>query len=294
MPGFQIQKKAPSKINLFLRITGKRKDGYHEIETIFLPLDKPSDKITVKSSDNEGIFVSSSDANLPTGSSNICYRACLEYSKITNIAPNWEIFIEKNIPVAGGMAGGSTDAATVLSILQEKYHALGEDRLKEIAKKLGADVTFFLDPGPSLGLGIGENLEKVDLKDGLSIVIAVPLFPISAAWAYKHLSKNNNSNLPKLGELLKAMKTGDWEALGNSIYNELSTALYKKFPILTMIRNDLIKFGAINAEISGSGSTMFAICKNEHSANTLIAKMNNTYSTSIKCFKPSIYHTINE
>jgi 4-diphosphocytidyl-2-C-methyl-D-erythritol kinase len=284
-----MQLKTPSKINLYLRIVGKLPNGYNEIETVFVPLPNIYDviKIDLTKSQNlvsNKITISSTHPDVPLNENNLCYKAAELYSSAANIQINCNIDIEKTIPIAAGMGGGSSDAAAVLLLLNKQYKSLDKNQLKEIALKLGADVPYFLNPTPALGKGVGENLETIDLAKGLYFVILAPLFPVSAAWAYKNFKKNNNTdNIVVVENLLTEMKNGNWNSLSKLIYNDLAKSLYDKFPILSMLKDEMLNLGALNAEITGSGPTLFAICSNKLHAEEITKKITEKYSSSFYC-----------
>ena len=272
--------RTPSKINIFLKIKRKLSNGYHELENIFLPLKDIYDLIKITFHSKRGIEITSNNTSIPLTKDNLCYKAAELFYQETGIEPEWEIFIEKNIPIAAGMGGGSSDAAAVLLLLQKHYsNILPKDQLSKLALKLGADVPFFLNPIPSLGKGVGEKLEEIKIASGLYIVIAAPNFPVSAAWAYKNYIPNKKQ--AKLNDTLLLLKAGNWDKLENTIYNDLAPALYKKFPVLKILRKELLKSGALYAEITGSGPTIFGITDNEEKAKKIATKFKDKYSNVI-------------
>ena len=182
-------RKAPAKINLFLHITGKRADGYHTIQTIFLPLSKVADIITISATSETGIFITSDSTELPLDESNICYKAAEGFAKLAEIEPNWRIYIQKHIPIAAGLGGGSSDAAAVLKILNDNLKQVDQLKLHQLATELGADVPFFLNPVPSIATGIGDELQPIPMNMKLNLLLINPQFPISAKWGYQRFSE---------------------------------------------------------------------------------------------------------
>jgi 4-diphosphocytidyl-2-C-methyl-D-erythritol kinase len=273
----------PSKINIFLSIKGRTPNGYHEIETVFLPLHDIFDKITINFNVNRGIHLTSPNDSIPLNFDNLCYKAAEAYAKEIGITPTLNINIEKNIPIAAGMGGGSSDAAAVLLLLQKHYdNILSEKQLHAIALQLGADVPYFLKPVPALGKGVGEKLTPIPIASGLYIIILAPQFPVSAAWAYKNYRKTCSSNKKHdVEELLDCIKIGDWKKLGTLMHNDLASALYKKFPALRIFKESLLDAGAINAEITGSGPTLFGITDSKRNAQKIRSKISEKYSNSI-------------
>lgn len=267
---------ALSKINLFLKITGKRPNGYHDLETLFLPLKNPVDVISVADAETEGIRIISDDLEIPRNAENICWQAAERYAAKAGLKPQWDIKIFKEIPIAAGMGGGSSDAATVLDLLNKKYLCLSEDELKQLALETGADVPFFLNPEPSIAKGVGEKLTPVDLKnaaDEIPLLIAAPGFPVSARWSYVHADWQDTKT-PEGGidALINALKTGDWEKCGQLVHNDLGLAVMQKFPLLQMLKETLTASNACRVEVTGSGPTLFAIFRTK--ADALEASLN--------------------
>ena len=272
----------PSKVNIFLSIKNKMSNGYHEIETIFLPLHDINDKIIICFDSKNGIHITSDNESIPLSSANLCYKAAEAYAHESKITPSWNINIEKNIPIAAGMGGGSSDAAAVLVLLQ-KYHnnILSKKQLNSIALKLGADVPYFLNPVPAIGKGVGEKLKPIPIASGLYIVILAPQFPVTAAWAYKNYTPANYKTDPNT--VIECLTSGDWEKLGTLMYNDLAEALYKKFPVLKIFKENLLEAGVINAEITGSGPTLFGITDSKKSALKIVNSINSKYFDSLTC-----------
>jgi 4-diphosphocytidyl-2-C-methyl-D-erythritol kinase len=276
----------PSKINLFLKVTERCEDSYHHIETLFMPLDNPADNIRIDFDSAPEISINCNTPGVPCNQSNICWKAADVYARKYNIAPSWNIYIEKNIPVAAGMGGGSSDAAAVLRILNDYYQKAGNKELAAIALKCGADVPFFLNPRPALASGRGEVFSYPELEfKKIPLLLVNPGFPISAAWAYQNLSTENIGELPDnfTGKFLDALEKRDLKALAGMVRNDLAIAAYKKFPVLSILKQELTGSGAVVAEITGSGPTLFAlfdkasecretadILKNKHPRMTVI------------------------
>jgi 4-diphosphocytidyl-2-C-methyl-D-erythritol kinase len=263
---------APSKINLFLKVTGRRPDGYHTLHTLFMPVAKPADDITIELDAESGISISCDHPFVPTDSRNICYKAAELYAQKAEVAPNWAISICKQIPVAAGMGGGSGNAAAVLSGLNKFYKKLSPEEISELALQCGADVPFFLNPRPAIASGVGEifNYPELNYKK-IPMLLINPKFPVSAAWAYKHLNPEHiGASEPDYAErVIIALNNNDLDSLGKLVRNDLAFALYVKFPILSLLREQLLDNGAPVAEITGSGPTIFALFRDsEHLKST--------------------------
>ena len=250
---------SPGKINLFLDVTAKREDGYHEILTLFLPVKGLEDRIFVEESSQLEIVCE--HPGVPTDERNLCWKAAELFAEAANISAQWKITIEKNLPVAGGMGGGSSNAGSLLKLLSERFPGkVSSDHLKKIALKIGADVPFFLNPLPSIASGVGEELERTALRRDIhSLLITFP-FPVAASWAYVNRNQGFSRSQINKEKLEKLWQEGELSSL---VYNDLSFALRGKFPILQQAKDDLLSCGALGAEVSGSGPTVFAIFETE-------------------------------
>ncbi len=243
---------APAKINLQLKVTARRPDGYHELEISFLPLWDLCDEIELEFKPGF-LQVQCSDARIPQNEDNICSKALHAYYLKTYLPPRGIVTIHKNIPIAAGLGGGSSDAAAVLRMLNNHYKALSEKELFELAAKLGADVPFFLHPQPSSATGIGEKLLPFDFKlPELPLLLVNPDFPVSAKWAYQHLD-------PALIGPGEQFRGGTLDEIAAQMKNDLEPAVVNKFPLLRIIRKSMLDAGALAACMSGSGPTMFAL-----------------------------------
>lgn len=255
---------APGKINLFLKVTGKRPDNYHTLESLFVPLSSPADDIAIDLAAAPGtITVGSSDIMLPGGMGNIAGRAAELWSKRACVMPHWDINIVKNIPVAAGMGGGSSDAAAVLKLLNDHAGKPLDDRsLAEIALELGADVPFFLKPEPAMMSGIGEIAEDLDfVLPEMNLLLLAPQFPVSAAEGYRLMLPGTVSPLaPGLKtDLLNALRTADLEKISALIFNDLQPGVFNKYPILEILAQRMTQAGAMRVLMTGSGPTLFGI-----------------------------------
>ena len=250
------------KINWYLKVTGKRENGYHDIVTLFQYLDSPSDTIEFDFAAAPGIKVSCDNPSLPQDLDNLAGKAAQSYALAAGISPCWRIFIKKEIPSAAGLGGGSADAGTVLRMLEEQYGLLGKEKLLEIAAKIGADVPFFLSPGLVLAEGIGEKMTAFPLPEKLPpFLIIFPGFPVSARWAYCNMAKERITPAQEdiAEELLSALQKNAVSALAKLMHNDLEYALFDKFPLLEVLRQNLTLSGALRVMVSGSGSSIIAL-----------------------------------
>ncbi len=256
-----MKRTAPSKINLYLRVLGTLPNGYHEIETLFVPLSDPADELELEfSDDGRGEIRVSADVPLPADGDNLCGRAARAVCSALGIAPSIRISLRKRIPVAAGMGGGSSDAAAVILALQEQYGPL-PDGGHAAALACGADVPLFLHPVPSIGRGIGDRLEPLEDLPIPPILISPMHFPVSTPWGYRHIRETGDQR--KLDDLIRALRSGDLEKTATLLRNDLAVALWDKFPLLQLRREELMDAGALAVQVTGSGPTLYAIFPDE-------------------------------
>ena len=253
---------SPAKINLRLEVLHKRNDGYHEIRTIMQRIDL-CDEVEI-SLEGSGLLVRSEGEEIPQGAENIVYHAARLILGKFNMDAGIRIFIRKRIPVASGLAGGSSNAATTLVGLNKLFGLeLTRERLMEMGRRLGADVPFFLFEKPALATGIGDILQEITLPSPLWMVLVNPGIRVSTAWAYKNVNmgltrkRNNNRILPLI------LNNSHFHDL---LYNDLETVTIKRYPEIQRIKEELVAKGAIRALMSGSGSTVFGIFPNKYLA----------------------------
>lgn len=249
----------PGKINLFLEIKGKRPDSWHELLTLFYPVRSLSDRVELRFG-GEGIRIDCSSPGVPLDENNLMVKAADAFFAAAGVAcPGMEIRLEKRLPVAGGMGGGSSDAGAVLILLQRHSGvALTPERLAQAALSVGSDVPFFLNPVPAIGRGRGEILQSADLPERLPLLLIPGIFPISAAWGYRHWLDVPRCGQYRLDDLLKELASGDFAAAGKFLCNDLQGAAVRKFPLLARF-SELFRESGGAPLMSGSGSTMFAL-----------------------------------
>lgn len=263
------------KINWFLKVTGKRPDGYHTLVTLLQYLPFPSDEIELDFSAAPGIRVDCGEG-LPQDLDNLAGRAALAYARAAELEPAWHITIRKQVPAAAGLGGGSADAGAVLRLLSRHYGRLDEKALLSLAAKLGADVPFFLAPGLVKAEGIGEKMTPLPPPGRLpEILIVFPGFPVSAKWAYTRLAPERFSPVPSgvPERLADALMRGDAAEIGELMHNDLEYALFEKFPLLGVLREELLGLGAVRVMVSGSGSSLFAIFREPGEKHRAAEKM---------------------
>src|SRR3989338_3063921 len=261
---------SPAKVNLFLRILKKREDGYHDIVSVMQPISL-YDEIILEMENGSGIIVSCDNANVPCDRTNLAYRAAEEFFRTTGINKRLSIKIKKNIPIAAGLGGGSSNAATVLRALNEiTSQNISTDNLIKIGAGIGSDVPFFIAGKSSIARGRGELLEPVELPKFWYILVN-PGVPLSTQWVYQNLNltKSNediNITISKVLAIYRAGRGGNQQVLKGFVMNDLEAVAIKKYPEIKEIKDTLINSGAICALMSGSGATAFGIFLDEHEA----------------------------
>src|SRR5271154_7125099 len=262
-----LEKKSPCKVNLLLNILGRRADGFHELETVMQPVNF-CDELSFERGGNS-IQLSCSDKSLPVNSKNLVFRAAADFLTASKISGGVKIHLEKKIPLAAGLGGGSGNAATTLLALNELFgRPLAAEKLDEIAAALGSDIPFFLQDRPALATGRGEKIQPLEdfpaLRGGAFFLIH-PGFGISTPWAYQNLARFPaalNGEKGRAQKLILKLQTGSLSAAADDFYNSLESPAIDKFPVLALYQEFLRGNGALAALMSGSGSTTFAIMEN--------------------------------
>jgi 4-diphosphocytidyl-2-C-methyl-D-erythritol kinase len=248
---------SPAKINLCLSVLGRRPDGYHDVEML-MQMVGLSDRVTV-SIGGRGISVQCDDRAVPSGEGNIAWKAAAEMVRIAGNEVGLEIEIEKNIPVAAGLGGGSGNAAAVLAATN-KLLGLGLDRsqLAEIGARLGMDVPFFLHGPTAIARGRGEIITKLPPLQRLRVLLVNPGFATSTAWVYN----NVNLRLTKKAGCNK-ISSLNLRNIVIGLHNDLESVTAAAHPVINRIKKALLDAGAVGALMSGSGPTVFGIFKAE-------------------------------
>ncbi|MBW2109682.1 MAG: 4-(cytidine 5'-diphospho)-2-C-methyl-D-erythritol kinase [Deltaproteobacteria bacterium] len=254
--------KAPAKINLFLKVTGKRRDGYHELSTLMCRVGL-YDRI-VLCLDQPCITVRCPHPSVPEGEQNLAFKAAAAFFETLGITHGVGISIDKRIPVGAGLGGGSSDAAAVLTALNNHYGTpLTQEVLMRLALTVGADVPFFIFGKTALVTGIGEKLRPVAGMPRLWAVLVYPRFEISTAWVYKHL----NLQLTKCEENYNvSWFLEDLSRFKDLLFNDLEQVSTGAFPEIQTLKRALIQGGAAGALMCGSGSAVFGLFETRRQA----------------------------
>ena len=255
------------KINLLLNVLRRREDGFHDLETVMQPLPL-FDELTAKFVNRPGIELLCDHPKVPIGADNLICRAASAFQSAVGRNDGLRIHLKKNIPIAAGLGGGSGNAAAALLILNRLYDsALSADRLSETAAQLGSDVPFFLRNGPAIASGRGEKVQPLppfEIFEDACVILVNPGFGVPTPWAYQKLQfdeAEGNSAPVSVRELIRALQAGNWEASMKGLFNSLERPVFKKYPVLEIIRLGLLNSGASGALLSGSGATVFGIIR---------------------------------
>jgi len=246
---------SPAKINVFLKVTGQRTDGYHELLTVFVPV-ALYDKLIISKSEKE-LEVYCRGRELPKEQNNLVSRAAISFFEKTGIKKYVKITLIKNIPISSGLGGGSSDAATTLKGLNQLWpNALSKEDLEKLALSLGADVPFFLLQKPAIARGIGEILQPIENFPSLWYVIVSPNLMISTAWTYERIKLNLTNNRNQ--NIISSFKKNIFN-IPELLFNDLERVTLVKHPFLNSIKESLLQLGALGALMTGSGPSIFGL-----------------------------------
>lgn len=266
MPVLEIP--AHAKINLSLDVLSKRSDGYHELRTVMQTVEL-HDIVCLEAVDNEGLKLECDVRWVPLDERNTAWRAADLFMRRCNIKGGLKIRIKKRIPVAAGLAGGSTDAAAVLRGLNILFSTgLDYAELREMAKQIGADVPYCINGGTKLAEGIGERLTPLRDFKGVDIVLVKPGVSVSTPWVYGNFNLNEveEGDRPDTTLLIKALEERDLKKVAEHMKNVLELVTIPRYSIVKDAKSRLTDLGAISSMMSGSGPTVFGIFPNRESA----------------------------
>lgn len=278
----EIKVLAPAKINLTLDVTGKRPDGYHNIETVMQTVDL-YDEVTMTDNDSDEITISCNYEGVPCDESNICYKAAkrfFDYNKMD--VKGVHIDINKRIPTQAGLAGGSSDGAAVILGLNAMFGTmLNVKEMHEIAEKIGADVPFCLVGGTKLCTGIGTTIKKLPTFRCENIVIAKPnAVSVSTADAYRKVDALN-PHPSYTNEMVKSLYSRDIFRITTTIFNDFELAL--KIPEVIDLKGKMLKLKARGVGMSGSGSAVFAVFTSTRRAKKCYEELEEEYGEVFLC-----------
>jgi len=263
---------APAKVNLCLRVVGKREDGYHLIDSLMVPVDLYDEiRIARRRRGDGGLTVTCDHPQVPDGEANLAYRAASLLLEEKGLSGPVRIHIRKRIPVGGGLGGGSSDAAaTLLGLNRLLRLGCSQGTLFSLAARLGADVPFFIRGGPARARGIGERLTRLRPFPRLWMVILYPGFPVSTRWVYQSL----DFKLTKaMGNTSINFSLKDPKRLARLLVNDLEKVTIRRYPKIAFLKERLMEEGAGGALMSGSGSSVFGIFAAEEAARKAFRRL---------------------
>ncbi len=258
---------SPAKLNIRLKVTGRRPDGYHDLVSIMVPIDL-FDHIELETGRTQGISLSCKGLSVPEDETNLVFRAARAFFSRTGLEQRLSIKLTKNIPVAAGLGGGSSNAACTLNALNKMWSdPLSFQDLEEVAVRLGADVPFFLYSRPCIARGIGEILKPIEKWPELWYVIVMPPIRVSTAWVYGNLKLKLTKD--EYLFILQRLAKDPIDIMG-ILENDLERVTASHFPVVNAIKKSLVDAGAEGALMTGSGPSVFGIFKSGDHA--LLAK----------------------
>ena len=264
--------KAAAKVNFYLDVLGKRANGYHEIESIMQSVTL-YDRLVFGPLRQE-IIIWSDNPNIPLGKENLCYQAAELFLKKAKIKKGVQIEIYKSIPERSGLGGGSVDAAATLWGMNKLFETeIPLLDLSKLAKWLGADVPFCLKGGTSLVRGKGETLIPLPpIRDGW-LVLLDPGIPISTSWVYKKLRVRLTEKRLNAKLLTNLIKKQGLLGISTSLYNRLEEIALRRYPLIKVVKEEMIKAGARGAAMTGSGSIIFAVAERKEEGESILSKV---------------------
>lgn len=261
-----VTRKAYAKINLSLDVIGHRNDGYHMVRMIMQTVDL-HDTLTFGLNNSGTISISSSENRLTTGKDNLIWKVCELIRQKAGISDGIDIVLDKKIPMAAGMAGGSADAAAAFRGMNELFDLKMSDReMCEMAVELGADIPFCILGGTALSEGIGEILTPLPEMPDCTILICKPQIDVSTAWVYKELDSVSIKEHPDTDSLVDAINTGSLGKICSNMKNVLEPVTGCKYREIGQIEDIMMQNGALNSMMSGSGPTVFGVYDNRTKA----------------------------
>lgn len=272
---------APAKLNLFLRVLGRRDDGYHNVETVILPLSL-ADQVTVEPIPDDLRVITSGPLaeEVPEGEENLALRAAVRLRDSLRRKDGAKIGIDKRIPVAAGLGGGSADAAATLRVLGQAWSA-GDSTLDQVGAMVGSDVPALLEGGPVLVRGRGQPVEPIEVPP-TNWVLLTQSFGVSAADAYRWWDEDGGPTGPHPQPVIDALRAGDLEVLHGLLFNDLERSVSRRHPEIVEAIRQLLEAGALAAIMCGSGPTVAGLCRDEGHAQAVAREARGTPVTTVR------------
>lgn len=286
-----ISVKALAKINLGLDVVRRREDGYHEVRMVMQTIHL-FDRLEISRNDSGQITMETNLSFLPTNENNLVYKAAKLLQDEFAIKDGVHVWLHKYIPVAAGMAGGSTDAAAVLYGMNRIFElGLTKEQLMERGVKIGADVPYCIMRGTALAEGIGEKLTKLAPMVKCPVLIAKPQISVSTKFVYENLKLNENTIHPDIDRLVADISEGDLTKIAADMGNVLETVTIPEYPVIAEIKENMMQNGAVNAMMSGSGPTVFGLFTDESTAVKAYEAMKKS-NLAKQVYLTSIYNNV--
>lgn len=269
---------SPCKFNLYLDVIGRRPNGYHDVVTIMEPI-YLNDTLVLRDAPR-GIKVTTNHPGVPSGPENIVFQAVKILKKLSGARKGIWIHIEKKVPVAGGLGGGSANAASTLKKLNQFWGLeLPEESLAKLARQLGSDVPFFLNPHTSLCWGRGEKIDPLPPAPPLWVVLINPGFPLPTRWAYSQIDRKGFGSHPQahLNRILQSLNKGNLKAIGRSIYNIFQNVVAQQRPQVKILLNFFRSQDVVGTILAGSGPTVVAMVEREEQARELAGQAESVF-----------------
>ena len=276
----KLNYKARAKINLGLDVCRRLENGYHEVKMVMQTVDIYDELEFKKRNDPDIILSVNSRDYLGDLDNNLIFKAAKLMREWYNISQGIEIKLRKNIPVAAGMAGGSTDAAATMIAINEMFElGLSKEELMERAVSLGADIPFCILGGTALAQGIGEKLISLPAPPKASLLVAKPPIMVPTKWVYENLHLDELEKHPDIDGMIDALKEGNLRGITERMENVMESVTEQAYPIITDIKKMMLGNGALNAVMSGSGPSIFGVFLDEETANTAAVYVDQTLKT---------------
>ena len=262
----RITQKAYAKINIGLDVLRRREDGYHEVRMIMQTVDI-CDNLILERTAKSGILILTDKEELPVNQDNLIYKAADLLMKEKNITEGVSITLTKRIPIAAGMAGGSSDAAATMRGLNQLFElGYSTEELQKLGVRLGADIPYCIVGGTMLSEGIGEILNPLPTPPACHLVVAKPDINVSTKFVYENLHADSLTYHPDIDGMIEALRTGNLQGITDRLGNVLETVTVREYPIIEEIKELMRQEAAANALMSGSGPTVFGIYTNQELA----------------------------
>lgn len=276
----KLNYKARAKINLGLDVCRRLENGYHEVKMVMQTVDIYDELEFKKRNDPDIILSVNSRDYLGDLENNLIFKAAKLMKEWYNISQGIEIKLRKNIPVAAGMAGGSTDAAATMLAINEMFElGLSKEELMERAVSLGADIPFCILGGTALAQGIGEKLISLPAPPKASLLVVKPPIMVPTKWVYENLHLDELEKHPDIDGMIDALKEGNLRGITERMENVMESVTEQAYPIITDIKKMMLGNGALNAVMSGSGPSIFGVFLDEKTAHTAAVYIDQTLKT---------------